>query len=478
VVATVTDPNYTGSGSGTLTISKKDPALSLTLLTGIPEPSTYGTRVYFELTTANSPCPTGQVQFFVDSDSTANSTVTLSDSPCTKQPIEFSTATLTPGTHSVYAVYGGDTYYVNQTSASVSHEIIADGTTVTLATSATEVFVGDTVTLSVTVTPSNSIDGSAATPSGAVQFYDNTTTLLGESALSSNTATFTVSSLTAGSHSVTATYVSSNGDFGGSSSPVSLETVDKITPSLTWDHPADIVYGTKLSATQLNATATDTHNSGITINGTFTYDPPSDAVLPVGSRNLTVTFTPDDTATYGSQTASATINVTPATLTVTADDASRFYGADNPTFTFQYSGFVNSEGSAIVTTAPTCSSTANSSSNVGTYAITCSGGIAPNYTIKYVDGKLTVNPAPLTIPNSKTYGYADPLPLTTGSGDFLAADGVTATYSRAAGETVLGGPYHITATLGPAAVLTNYTITNAGASFTINARPATWTTNP
>src|SRR5438552_4332429 len=58
VVATVTDPNYTGSGSGTLTISKKDPALVLTLLTGMPEPSAYGTRAYFELTTATSPCPT------------------------------------------------------------------------------------------------------------------------------------------------------------------------------------------------------------------------------------------------------------------------------------------------------------------------------------------------------------------------------------------------------------------------------------
>src|SRR5438445_11885781 len=56
--------------------------------------------------------------------------------------------------------------------------------------------------------------------------------------------------------------------------------------------------------------------------------------------------------------------------------------------------------------------------------------------------------------------------------DSPAVGSVTATYSRAAGETVLGGPYHITATLGPAAVLTNYTITNAGASFTVNARPA------
>src|SRR5207244_306204 len=92
----------------------------------------------------------------------------------------------------------------------------------------------------------------------------------------------------------------------------------------------------------------------------------------------------------------------------------------------------------------------------------------------------TINTRPATWTtnaNSKTYGDPDPNPLTTGSGNFLAADGVTATYSRAAGETVLGGPYAITATLSPTAVLSNYIITNAGANFTINARPATWTTN-
>src|SRR5207237_289708 len=107
--------------------------------------------------------------------------------------------------------------------------------------------------------------------------------------------------------------------------------------------------------------------------------------------------------------------------------------------------------------------------------------VLTNYTITNAGASFTVNARPATWttnPNSKTYGDGDPNPLTTGSGDFLVADGVTATYSRAAGETVLGGPYHITATLGPAAVLTNYTITNAGASFTVNARPATWTTNP
>src|SRR4029077_9808415 len=86
-----------------------------------------------------------------------------------------------------------------------------------------------------------------------------------------------------------------------------------------------------------------------------------------------------------------------------------------------------------------------------------------------------------TNPSSKTYGAAEPNPLTTGSGTgFASGDAavLTVTYSRVSGETVLGGPYHITATLGPADVIANYNITNAGAAFTITAKDATWTTQP
>ena len=53
---------------------------------------------------------------------------------------------------------------------------------------------------------------------------------------------------------------------------------------------------------------------------------------------------------------------------------------------------------------------------------------------------------------------------------FLAADDVTATYSRTAGETVLGGPYTISAALSPATVLSNYDITYNTANFTISPR--------
>ena len=55
---------------------------------------------------------------------------------------------------------------------------------------------------------------------------------------------------------------------------------------------------------------------------------------------------------------------------------------------------------------------------------------------------------------------------------FLAGDGVTASYSRTAGETVAGGPYTISATLAPEAVLGNYTITYNTAPFTITKAAA------
>lgn len=75
-----------------------------------------------------------------------------------------------------------------------------------------------------------------------------------------------------------------------------------------------------------------------------------------------------------------------------------------------------------------------------------------------------------TNPNSKTFGATNPVPLTTGSGgNFLANDGVSASYSRVAGETVGGSPYHISANLNSVVMgaLNNYNLTNNGADFNI-----------
>src|SRR5271154_2683417 len=56
------------------------------------------------------------------------------------------------------------------------------------------------------------------------------------------------------------------------------------TPVITWATPTAIVYGTALSATQLDATAN--------VPGAFVYTPAAGTVLTVGSQNLSVTFTP------------------------------------------------------------------------------------------------------------------------------------------------------------------------------------------
>src|SRR5262249_49938622 len=91
-----------------------------------------------------------------------------------------------------------------------------------------------------------------------------------------------------------------------------------------------------------------------------------------------------------------------------------------------------------------------------------------NFTIFKRDATWTTNDS------GKLFGDPDPSPLTTGSGTFLAGDGVTATYTRALGENV--GPYHITATLQAApGVLANYNITNAGGTFTIGQNSSTTT---
>ncbi len=90
-----------------------------------------------------------------------------------------------------------------------------------------------------------------------------------------------------------------------------------------------------------------------------------------------------------------TITVTQAPLTVTAFSGSMAYGSAVPTLTPTYAGFKNGETAAVIA-GQTCSTTATSTSPVGTYPSTCSGGTAANYAITYVAGTITVTKAAST----------------------------------------------------------------------------------
>ncbi len=179
------------------------------------------------------------------------------------------------------------------------------------------------------------------------------------------------------------------------------------------------------------------------------------------------------------------LTVTPAALTITADDQTKVYGATLPTLTASYTGFVNGDTTASLTSPPALTTTATASSHVAgnPYAITASGATSSDYSISYLPGALTVSPAGLTITaddQSKVYGAA--LPSFTASyagfvnGDTSAslttqpALGTTAT----AGSHVAGSPYGITASdaadsdYNISYVVGSLTVTPAGLTITAN----------
>lgn len=133
-----------------------------------------------------------------------------------------------------------------------------------------------------------------------------------------------------------------------------------------------------------------------------------------------------------------TTTVSPAVLTVTADDDSRDYGTANPAFTVQYDGFVNGDDESDLSGAPECTTPATIASVAGDYDIECTAGtltspqswVIPfpaHYTFAFVDGTLTVDPVGLTITAdsvSRLVGEANPTFTVSYSG-FVAPDDET-----------------------------------------------------
>src|SRR5437660_4829844 len=115
--------------------------------------------------------------------------------------------------------------------------------------------------------------------------------------------------LDAGSHELSVTFTPMNAaNYAGATATATI-TVVKASSTITWPAPADISYGTALSATQLNATAS--------APGTLAYSPALGTVLDAGAHALSVTFTPTSAANYAPATATVTITVLKASSTIT-----------------------------------------------------------------------------------------------------------------------------------------------------------------
>jgi hypothetical protein len=144
--------------------------------------------------------------------------------------------------------------------------------------------------------------------------------------------------------------------------------------------------------------------------------------------------------------------ITPATLTVTAQDKSKVYGDTDPALTHVLSGLKNGDSEAAVLNGGNLARDAGE--NVGDYrihqgSIGLNNDQGSNYVLQFVDGRLTVTPANLTVianDHSKVYGDLDPslsYRVQGLKGTDQASDMLVGNLLREAGEDVKSGGYAI-----------------------------------
>jgi hypothetical protein len=130
-----------------------------------------------------------------------------------------STAALSPGTHAVSASYPGDSNYIAVTLPSLSQLVNKAATETTVTPSVVAAVLGDSINFSTVTVPST-----AGTPSGSVALLDGTNSLATSSVDASGAASFSISSLAAGNHSLTVSY-SGDQNYLASTSAVVSETI-------------------------------------------------------------------------------------------------------------------------------------------------------------------------------------------------------------------------------------------------------------
>ncbi|MGE5644792.1 MAG: DUF4082 domain-containing protein [Acidobacteriota bacterium] len=293
---------YSGDGtcststSAALVQTVKVNPQTTTALASSANPSTSGQAVTFTaVVTAASGTPTGSVQFR-DGGSVLG-TVALSGGRAS-----FGTTTLSAGSHTITAVYSGDSTYTGSTSNALAQTVnstSARATTTALSASATSVAAGGAVTLTATVS------SSSGTPTGSVQFRDGST-VLATATLSSGRASLATSTLSAGSHSLTAYYTGNSTYAASTSAAVSVTVNSNPATTTTVSSSANpstsgqaVTFTANVTATSGTATGSVQFRDGSTVLGTGTLSGGratlSVSSLAVGSHSITAVYAGDST---------------------------------------------------------------------------------------------------------------------------------------------------------------------------------------
>jgi hypothetical protein len=283
---------YAGSTSNTV-VEVVNGAPTVTALTSSLNPSNFGQSVTFNATVTapqSTTTPTGTVTFIDGATTLGSATLSTSD------VAQFSTSSLVAGNHNITAVFGGSTNDNKSTSNTVVQIVNLNAASLSLTASPNPAQVGQAVTF--TATASNIMLG--ATPD-VVTFYDGSNSI-GTSPLSTaGVASISTSSLTLGTHSITAMLAATTTHTSTTSAPVS-EVIIQAGFSFTGSSITLLTGRSGTGDLQLASLEGFTGTVAITCNPPF---PPNYAcslqvssvsLTPGLSRVFTYTLKPSDTA--------------------------------------------------------------------------------------------------------------------------------------------------------------------------------------
>ena len=191
------------------------------------------------------------------------------------------------------------------------------------------------------------------------------------------------------------------------------------------------------------------------------------SALNAGNHSITAVYS-GGTGYNGSTSSALTQTVNKATLTITANDASREYGEANPNFTGTLTGVKNNDRRIRLVHIG-----GHVEQRRGTYPIVASVNAAPsvpaNYNVSATNGTLTVTKAPITIKaNDASREYGEPNPNFTGSivSGLKNSDALSVSASSQATAASDVGTYDIVPSLSGAKA-GNYEVTAQNGTLTV-----------
>lgn len=357
------DANVNGNTSAAIsqTVSK---ASTTTVVTPSPKPAIVNRSVTLTALVSGKfgGVPSGTVIF-------RSGNLTLGSAVLSNGSAVFTTTFTSAGTRSITAIYSGDVDYTTSTSATLSLPVTKEATTTVITSSLNPSNVGQLVTFTAAVSSSL-----GAPPDGESVSFRSGGTTLGTGTTHAGVATFSTSSLTVGTHNITAVYAGDSTFASSTSIAVSQVVNQYATSTAVVSNFNPSQYGQAVTFT-----ATVTPIGTYAITGTVTFRS--------GTTTLATVTTTNGAASY-----------TTSALTASAKSITAIYNGDSNNATSTSAVLIQTVNKATTTTTLTSSLNPSSFGQSVTFTatVTSAPGVTPTGSVTFRRGTTSLGTVSLS----------------------------------------------------------------------------------